>query len=426
MQHLGPLWAPVWLYFPADAAWPPSRSINEPEPEYMLNKTELHQRISRLQERLVSGGIHAALLLMPIDIYYFTGTRQNSALWIPAAGDAVLMVRKSLSRARQESPLDDIRPFPSSKEFASQFPAGQTLIGLTYDCVPLQQHAYYTKVLPGRSFADISMIVREVRSVKSPFEIGQLRKSASLLASVFTEVPQFLKPGMRELDLAAEMEYRLRKAGHEGLVRMRAFNQELFGGMAVSAGAASYGFFDGAVTGKGLSAACPQGASREPIRANEPVLVDFAGVVDGYIADMTRIFVIGELDPELGRAFEVSLEIQEAVRRAMVPGAVCEEVFQLAARMAADAGLGGNFMGMPGEQSRFVGHGVGLELDELPVLAQGFSLPLQAGQVIAVEPKFVLPGKGAIGIENTFVVTESGGERLSEFPDRIVTVPAEP
>jgi Xaa-Pro aminopeptidase len=137
---------------------------------------------------------------------------------------------------------------------------------------------------------------------------------------------------------------------------------------------------------------------------------------------MTRMFVIGSLDAELRRAFDVSLEIQEAVRRAMVPGAIGEEIYRQAAAMAEAAGFGGNFMGMPGEQSRFVGHGVGLELDELPVLAQGFAMPLQAGQVVAVEPKFVIPGKGAIGIENTFVVTENGGERLTELSDEIVVL----
>jgi len=386
----------------------------------MLTLDESRQRVSRLQERLSATGVHAALLLMPVDIYYFSGTRQNSALWIPAEGQPILLVRKSLSRARADSPLDDIRPFPSSRELPALLGEGLSVIGMTFDAVPVQQHAFYTKVLPGKSFVDISMIVRELRSVKSPDEIGQLRKCAALLSSVIAQVPQFLTAGMRELDLAAEIEYRLRKAGHEGLLRMRAFNQEIFAGMAVSAGATTYGFFDGPVTGKGLSSASPQGASLDPVRTNEPVLIDVPCVVNGYIIDMTRIFVIGALDPELQRAFDLSLEIQEAVRLAMVPGAVSEEIYRMAAGMAEKAGLGGNFMGMPGEQSRFVGHGIGLEIDELPVLAQGFTMPLQAGQVVAVEPKFVIPGKGAIGIENTFVVTANGGERLSDLPDDIV------
>jgi len=386
----------------------------------MLTETESQDRILRLQGMLRSKDIQAALFILPIDVYYFSGTRQNAILWIPADGPPMLLVRKSLSRAREESPIADIRPFPPSKEFAAVFSDHQTCIGMTFDAVPIQQHLFYTRALPGRSFVDISMMVRELRSVKSPFELEQLRHSAGKLASVFAEVPHFLKAGMRELDLSAEMEYRLRKAGHEGYIRMRAFNQELFFGLAVSSGGLNGGFFDGPVTGKGLSSASPHGASYEEILPKQPVLMDFVGVFNGYIADMTRTFVIGTLDEELQRAFDVAIDIQEIVRKGMKPGVVGEELFLAAASMAEHAGLGSCFMGMPGQQAKFVGHGVGLELDELPVLAKGFSMLLQANQVIAVEPKFVIPGKGVIGIENTFVVTAEGGLRLSDLPDDIV------
>ena len=390
----------------------------------MLTKIESQERVFRLQIMLQSKSVQAALFIMPIDVYYFAGTRQNAILWIPAEGEPLLLVRKSLSRAREESPIADIRTFPSSKEFASLFSEDQLSIGMTFDAVPVQQHLFYTRALPGRTFVDISMMLRELRSVKSPFEFEQLCYSAGKLASVFAQVPQFLKAGMRELDVSAEMEYRLRKAGHEGYVRMRAFNQELFFGLAVSSGGLNGGFFDGPVTGKGLSSASPHGASCDEIGVNQPILLDFGGVFNGYISDMTRIFVIGTLDPELQRAFDVALEIQEMVRQGMKPGVICEELFFAAAAMAERAGFGSCFMGMPGEQAKFVGHGVGLELDELPVLAKGFALPLQAGQVIAVEPKFVIPGKGVIGIENTFVVTDDGGLRLSDLPDAIVFLKA--
>lgn len=386
----------------------------------MLSAKEAQQRITKFQMMLQDKGLDGALFIFPIDVYYFSGTRQNSTLWIPTSGDPLLLVRKSLARAREESPVADIRPFPSSKDFADLFPKDALKIGFTYDVAPVQQLNFYSKLLVGREFVDISLLNREVRSVKSPFELDQLRFCARQLCGVFSAVPQFLTAGMRELDLAAEFEYRLRKAGNEGFVRMRAFNQELFGGLAVSAGGASYGFFDGAVTGRGLSTASPQGASLEVIRANEPVLIDFAGVFNGYITDMTRIFVIGKLDPELQEAFRVSLEIQAYLQAELKPGAVCEELFFKAAAMAEQSGLGGYFMGMPGEQAKFVGHGVGLELDEFPVIAQGFKAPLQAGQTIAIEPKFVIPGKGVIGIENTFAVTETGGEKITAIPDEIV------
>lgn len=386
----------------------------------MVTQSEAMQRVVNIQAQLQAKGVDGALFIFPIDVYYFSGTRQNSTLWIPSNGEPVLMVCKSLSRAKAESSLSDIRPFPSSKEFPLLFTEDVQKIGFTFDVAPVQQLNYYSKFLPGREFVDISAANREVRSVKSAFEIDQLRLSGTSLSSIFTTVPEYLKAGMRELDLAAEFEYRLRKIGNEGYVRMRAFNQELFGGLAVSSGGASYGFFDGAVTGKGLSNASPQGASRELICENSPIMIDFTGVFNGYITDMTRIFVIGELDPELQRAFDLALEIQEHLQNNLKPGAICEELFLQAAEIAGKGGLGEHFMGMPGEQAKFVGHGVGLELDEFPVLAQGFKVALQIGQSIAIEPKFVFPGKGVIGIENTFVVTENGGEKITDIDDRIV------
>lgn len=387
----------------------------------MLTKQESQARIARLKQELQAKGLDGALFIYPIDVYYFSGTRQNSTLWVPAQGEPRLYVRKSYTRGAAESLIDATRPFPSSKEFPAEFGAGAKRVGFTFDVAPVQQLNYYAKLLPEWEFVDLSPVNREIRSVKSEWELAQMRRSGDKLCQVFREVPAFLKEGMREVDLAAEFEYRLRKAGGEGYVRMRAFNQELFQGLAVSsATSCDTGFFDGAVTGQGMSSAAPHGASAAPIPADSPVLIDYTGVFNGYIVDMTRFFVIGNLAPELKEAFAVSLHIQEYLVQNLKPGAVCEELFFKAAQMAEEAGLARHFMGAPGENARFVGHGVGLELDEFPVLAQGFKSPLQAGQTIAIEPKFVFPGKGVIGIENTFAVTEAGGMKLTDLPDDVV------
>ena len=389
----------------------------------MLTKMESEQRIIRLQKELQEKGVDGALFVYPIDVYYFAGTRQNSALWIPAKGNPFLLVKKSYSRAQAESVIADIRPFPSSKEFAAQFGAEVKKVGFTFDVVPVQQYNFYAKLLAGRELVDVSGINREVRSVKSAWELEQMRNSGNRICEVYRTVPEFLKEGMREVDLAAEFECRLRKAGSEGYVRMRAYNQELFLGLAVSsATAGNPGFFDGAVTGRGLSNAAPHGASTEVMPADTTVLLDYAGIYNGYIVDMTRVFVIGKLAPELAHAFATSLAIQKYLVDNLKPGVICEELFLKSVEMAEAAGLGTNFMGAPGENAKFVGHGCGLELDEYPVLAQGFKVALQAGQTIAIEPKFVLPGIGVIGIENTFAVNSQGGEKITNMPDDIVYV----
>lgn len=389
----------------------------------LLSETESEQRIIRLQKELKGSRIGGALFIHPIDVFYFSGARQTSTLWVPAEGSPLLLVRESLNRALEESCITDIRPFPSSKEFLDIIPAEINKIGFTYDVVPVQQFNYYSTLLPGRELVDISTINRELRSVKSPWELTQMHASGDKLCEVFAQIPEFLKPGMREIDLAAEFEYRLCKAGSEGYLQVRAFNQELFRGLVVSGdNAACPGFFDGPVTGRGLSAASPQGASSAVIETNVPILMDFAGIFNGYIVDMTRMFVIGSLGPELLHAFDTALEIQSYLAENLKPGNICEELFAGALEKATKAGLGKNFMGAPGENAKFVGHGVGLELDEFPAIAQGFKVVLQAGQVIALEPKFVLPGLGVIGIENDFAVGDGGGVRITKLSDEIVFI----
>ena len=386
----------------------------------MVPRTETDARIRRLQERLRQEPVDGALLVYPIDVYYFTGSRQNSALWVPADGEPMLLVKKSYARAAGESNIRDVRPFPSSRGLPSLFAGDIRKIGLTFDVLPVQQFRYYSDLLHDREFIDVSAINREIRSVKSPWELGRLRDSGKGICGAFAQVPSFLRPGMRELDVAAEFEYRLRTAGSEGHLRIRAFHQEIVGIAVGGDNATVPGCFDGPVTGKGLSTAAPYGPSEDMIAGGSPVMIDYGAIFGGYIVDMTRIFVVGELDAGLQRAFCVSAEILAWIVERLRPGSICEDLYAGAVRIAEGYGLGEQFMGYPGEQAKFVGHGVGLELDELPVLAQRFRMPLAAGHVIAVEPKFAFPGKGVVGIENTYAVTETECEKITNYPDEIV------
>ncbi len=388
----------------------------------MIPLSEIEQRKILLQKRLSEQRLDGALFVSPVDIHYFTGTRQNGALWFPVSGEPMLLVRKSFSRARTESLVADTRPFPSSRELPALFNADIKRIGFTFDVMPAQYYHYYAGLLPGREFADISRLNREIRSVKSPWEQERVRVSGRRLAGVFAQIPQLLASGMREIDLAAEVELCLKKAGSEGNVRARAFGQEMIGLTTSGYRAAMPGGFDGPVTGKGISSSAPYGPSCEIIQEGEPAMIDYAGIWDGYLSDMSRIFVIGDLKPELKKAFSVACEIQNRLADNFRPGAICEDLYLAAVGMAEKAGLGHFFMGCDGEQVRFVGHGLGLELDELPVIAKGFREPLRKGQVIALEPKFMFPGQGVVGIENTWLVTAEGGEKLTALADDIAYV----
>jgi Xaa-Pro aminopeptidase len=388
----------------------------------MTPASESSSRLTRLRAALAARGLDGALILQAVDLLWLTGTRQNAALWVPREGEATLLVRKSLERARAESPLARVLPFPPSKELAGLLGEGRRL-GLTFDAVPVAAQQFWSRALPGAEWTDLSTAVREARGVKSAWELERMRDTAALLSGVLREVPAFLRAGMRELDLAAELELRLRRAGNQGSPRVRGFNQEFFMGLALAGNsAAAPSYFDGPVTGRGLSPSSPLGASLQPIERDQPVLLDYTANLEGYLTDMTRMAVCGRLAPELRRAFDVARAIQDEVAAALRPGAVPSRLFALARERAEAAGLGSLFMGPPGGQARFVGHGIGLELDEVPVLAPGFDAPIQGGMTFAIEPKFVFPGQGVVGIENTFAVGDGGGARLSQLSDDLLTV----
>ncbi len=374
---------------------------------------EYSQRIAALQSGLQAKGLEGALLTAFTDIYYFTGSRQNSVLWVPASAPAVLLARKSFTRAKADSPWLDVRPFASRGDFSGAVPAGLGKAGLVFNGLSAQLYKYYSGLMPGAELSDIAAIVRDLRSVKSASEQELLRESAKRLSGVFSLVPEFLKPGMTEQEAGAAFEYRSRLAGNEGC-RMRAPIGENFIGVAVSgASAGQPGYFDGAVTGPGLSPASPVGASLKRLENDSPFFLDYTFMYNGYIADMTRIFVFGKLPALLLKAYETSFEIHQYLAENMKPGNNGEALYRKALELAAKAGLAENFMGVPGENARFVGHGVGLELDETPVLCAGAKAPLVAGNVVAIEPKFIFTGLGAVGIENTFIIGPSGAERIT-------------
>jgi Xaa-Pro dipeptidase len=386
----------------------------------VLSRDEIGLRIERLRERLREQDIGGALFVYPTDIFYFSGTRQNSALWIPVEGEPVLMVRKSFKRAQAESHIRDTRPFPPSKELPGVIGVNIRSIGMTFDVMPAQSYFFYSGLLEGCDFVDISQINRELRSVKSELEQELLRQSGRKFSEIFSKVPGIFKPGMREVDLAADFEYLLRREGNAPFVRMRAFGQDIVGIVSSGEAASESGCFDGPVTGRGVRNNAPFGASTEVIKPNTPILIDYPGIFSGYIVDMTRMFVFGKLDPELKDAFDAAIRIQDWLSSNLMPGNICEDLYFGALKIAEESGFGEYFMGIPGENARFVGHGVGLELDELPVLTKGFKYPLMEGMAVAIEPKFVFPGKGAVGIENTWLVTASGSEKLTELADEIV------
>lgn len=366
--------------------------------------------------------IAGALLIQRADLFYFSGTGQNAHLYVPAEGKPVLIVKKSLPRAREESALEEIIPFTGwdivKDAVASSLTPGAR-IGVESDVLPANLFFRYAKLLADYNLVDISPHIRLIRAVKSQYELEQMQEAAAISEAVFNHARTVIREGMTEVELSSHLEMQARIHGHQGYVRMRGFNQELYyGHIMAGESAAAISFFDGPTGGSGLNPSYPQGAGISLIKAHEPILIDFVGLFGGYMVDQTRIFCLGKPARHLLEAHKQALNIKNMLIELGKPGVNGSILYARAEEMADRAGLANHFMGYV-EKVSFVGHGVGIELDELPVIARNFDQPLQKNMVFALEPKFIFPGEGVVGVEDTFMVGEEKLKQITSFDDQL-------
>jgi len=389
---------------------------------------EIEQRIASLQVAMQKRSVDGVLILQKTDLFYFAATSQQGYLYVPVEGQPLLMIFKDFERAKIESSIQDIVSLVSVKKIPQVFAEFNYVLprtlGMELDVLPANLYFLYGKIFEQSKIVDISTEIRLIRAVKSEFEIEKLRKAADLSDKVAAKVSELLIPGKTEVEVAGELEGYARSLGHQGIVRMRIWGGELFYGHLMSGAAAAVPSYLASPTGgEGVSDFVGQGAGFKKITKNEPILVDYVFALDGYISDHARIFSIGALSSDLLDAHQAMLEVQNETMKQAKPGAVTGDLYELMVSMAAERGYGDYFMGVGERRIRFTGHGVGLELDEYPFIAKGQKLELQAGMIIALEPKVVFPGKGVVGIENTHLVTEEGFEPLTKISDEITILP---
>lgn len=389
---------------------------------------ELLARIDKLRQAMDRGGVDGALIVQKSDLFYFSGTSQQGWLYLPRVGRPLLMVFKEYERARQESPLSEVVSIVGVKNIpevlADYGYPPPSVLGLELDVLPVNLYLQYGKVFSQAKIVDFSTEIRLVRAIKSEFELAKIKAAARCSDQVAAKAGELLAIGKTEVALAGELEGFARSLGHQGIVRMRMWNNELFYGHLMSGdGAAVASYLASPTGGAGVSAAIGQGAGWRRIGKREPVLVDYVFALDGYLADHTRIFSFGAIEDRLQRAHWAMLEIQEDIRSFARPGVKSGDVYERMVARAEALGCGEQFMGVGERRIRFTGHGIGLELDEFPFIAKGQQLPLAAGMVIALEPKAIFPGFGVVGIENTHVVTEEGLQPLTLYPDSITVLP---
>ena len=388
---------------------------------------EIEERLARVRKGMKLQEIEALLVVQKMDLYYLSGTTQDGILFIPLEGKPLLMIRRELERAKVESPIENVvalnsnRELPSViKEHSGSLPHS---LGLELDVLPVRDYFRLQDLFPSIRLMDSSLIFRDTRKIKTPFEIDLMRAAAEIGLKVYLEAREILEEGMTEIQFAGLLEAAAKRYGHEGLLRVRSLNYEAYSWHVLSGSSGGIvSQSDSPMGGLGLSPAFPVGASLKVIKAHEPILVDFGTCYHGYQVDETRMFTIGKMEQKFIDAYHACREIHDAALEEVRPGADCESIFLKTLRLAEKLGYKESYLGPPGLQTRFIAHGIGLELNELPFIAQGHSYPLEEQMTLAIEPKIVFPGEGSVGLENTVVVTQSGYEVLTNVDQEIFEV----
>lgn len=388
-------------------------------------KAEIESRIGGLKKRMAERGIDFTVILQNVDLFYFAGTIQKGALIISVDHDPLLFIEKTMERAVYETPLQ-VTPIKRDKDIKDMLAGKNVLKGrgaMELDVMPVAVFERWKDLLGFDSFVDVSPLIKDVRLTKSPFEIKQIKRSGEIVSRVFEKAKEVVKEGMSEVEIGAILEAEGRVSGHQGFLRMRGWNQEMMSiyiihghsGIIQSCG-------DVPIAGVGVTHAVAQGPSINRVERDIPVLVDYGGGYNGYATDETRTYVIGRLKEIFQRAYGVAREIIEDTQGFVKEGVNGKEVFIRASDKAKNANLADYFMGYGAGKVGFMGHGLGLEINELPVITPKHDIILKEGMVFAIEPKFIIPGEGAIGIEVDFIVRKDGLERIIDFPIDVVYV----
>jgi Xaa-Pro aminopeptidase len=293
-------------------------------------------------------------------------------------------------------------------------------LGLELDVLPVTHYNFYRQLFPVKNHVDGSSFIHQARSVKSIWEIEQMENTARLSARTFEYMGTHLKEGYTEMEFAGMFEAFARKIGHGGKLRVRDYQSEVYPWHVLSGpNTGKMGLLDSPFSGEGTSVAFPTGAGFRKMMSNEPILIDLGFVFNGYHMDETRMFAIESMPKKAMDASMAAMEIHDAILEIARPGIPINALYETSVARAKALGYAETYLGPPGYKVSFVGHGIGLDLVEQPIIGPKNHDPLQPGMTFAIEPKINFIHAFGVGIESVFTITETGCRVISRVPQKI-------
>ena len=389
--------------------------------------TERRARFVALMERQCPDW-DTSVFIDNVNQYYFTGTMQDGILLIHKDGSCLYGVRRSIDRARLESPLEEneLLQITSYRDIAAERGNRLGKVYIESELMTVMVLDRLKKAFVFDSIGYMDSVIKTLRSVKSPYELYWTKISGEKHRILLEErVPPLLREGMSEADLTGEIAAEMYKLGYQGPTRFHQLQADVaIGQLGFGTNSLYPSKFNGPGGAKGGGAAAPLSADgTRKLGKGDLVFVDISFCVNGYHTDKTQVFMFGaEPHEELVKDHRFCVELQKRIVCLLKPGAVPSQIYA-----EIMDGIGENerncFMGVDNRHRvKFLGHGVGLNVDESPVIARGFDEPLEENMVIALEPKKGVPSIGMVGVEDTYIVTHDGGRSITGGGRDIIVV----
>ncbi len=386
-----------------------------------IPSSEAKNRINSIKLLMQGQGIDAILISDNANKFYTSGRVYNGYTYISVNGDAIHFIRRPVELSGENVEYihkpENIIDILKSK--GSEMP---TSLGLELDLAPYSMVQRIAKIFPDSKIVNASGIMRQVRSIKSEYEIELIKQSGIKHTKSYSQICDIYTPGMTDLEFQVEIERISRLNGCLGQFRISGDSMEIYmGNVICGENADSPSPYDFAMGGAGMHPSLPVGCNGTKISHNMAIMVDVNGNYTGYTTDMSRVFSVGTLDELSTKAHDCSRRICQELSAIGKPGIEAKVLYNKAIEIVTENGLEHLFMGHR-QKAGFIGHGVGIEINELPVIAPRNRDILAVGNIIALEPKFVIPEVGAVGIENTYVVTPNGMECVTKAPEEIISL----
>ena len=378
------------------------------------------ERLERFGEALEAAGFAAAVVSYHRDVFYLAGTAQPCNLLVVPGSKPILFSRRYIERAVAETWVEHV------EEAAGLGPVRDALVGrgvrdarvgMMLDIMPANLYRKACQTFSGYEISDVSQLLSAQRSVKDADELELLRTAAGVFEAAHAAIVEHARPGTSEIELSAEVARALRRAGHDGVIYSRRYDAMLQpeGGLVSGENLWALSALAIAIMGTGLSTAVPFGASRRVLETGDLVNIDLGLCVAGYHADMARTYSLGEPSAEVARYSAIVRACEDAAFDAIAPAVESRVPYEAALAVAREHCVEEWFQGHGRYHGPYIGHGIGLELDEEPVLGPYAAVPIAEGMVLTIEPKLMVPGVGSVNIEDDIVVSETGNAYLSEL-----------